>query len=222
MRQMGYRFRASVRDLWLSLIEYFRQRRESRDHVVRRYFQAGVKAIHESRWEEAEKAFSRVLSRQSEHFLAHLYMGVAVYHQGRHKEARGALVRAKKIDPKRFAAYQATKSLPEAQGGEKPQGDVLRDLVKNLEQCALNLRQTAEKINDASRRQQQVIRRMHQSEPRRGSSGGGRRRRGRGRKPRVSAFSSPEEAKKFREMPPITKDDVVQADWDEVIARILK
>lgn len=222
MKQRGYRFRGSVGDLWLSLREYFRQRRESRDHVVRRYFQAGVKAIHESRWEEAEQAFSRVLSRQSEHFLSHLYVGVAVYHQGRHKEARAALVRAKRLDPKRFAAYQATKALPEAQEGEKPQGDVLRDLVKNLEQCALNLRQTAEKINDASRRQQQVIRRMNQSEQRRGPSGGGRRRRGKSRKPKVSTFSSPEEAKKFREMPPITKDDVVQVDWDEVIARILK
>lgn len=190
--------------------------------MVRRYFQAGVKAIHESQWEMAEEAFSRVLSREPEHFLAHLYMGVAIYHQGRHKEARAALVRAKRLDSKRFAAYQASRALPDAGQANKPQGDVLKELVKNLEQCALNLRQTAEKINDASRRQQQVIRRLHSSEPRRGSMGGGRRRRGKSRKPKVNAFSSPEEAKKFRDMPPITRDDLTKVDWDEVIARILE
>lgn len=222
MANKPYGFRSSLRDFWLSLREYFRQRRETRDQEIRRLFQAGVKAIHDSHWARAEAAFSRVLSREPDHFLAHLYMGVAIYHQGRHEEARTALVRAKRLDPKRFAAYQASKALPDADEASTPQGDVLKDLVKNLERCALNLRQTAEKINDASRRQQQVIRRLHSSEQRRGSMGGGRRRRGKVRKPRVSAFSNAEEAKKFREMPPITKDDLTEVDWDEVISRILE
>ena len=215
-------FRRSIKDLWLSLLETFRQRRETRDQVVRRYFQAGVRAIHEARWTDAEEFFSRVLSRQSDHFLAHLYMGVAIYHQERHAEAHAALVRAQRLDPKRFAAYQASRALPEESRDSRRQGDLLRDLVKNLEKCALNLRQTAERINDASRRQQQVIRRLQSSEPRRGPTGGSRRRRGKVRKPRVSAFSSPEEAKKFRDMPPITKDDLANVDWDEVISRILE
>lgn len=222
MASRGYGFVRIIRDFWLSLKEYFRQRLETRDQLVRRHFQAGVKAIHESRWLDAEEAFSRVLSRQSDHFLSHLYLGVAIYHQGRHEEARAALVRAKRIDPKRFTDYQASKALPEADRGGRSQGDVLRELVKNLEECALNLRQTAEKIHDASKRQQKVIRRLHSDEPRRGAGGGGRRRRGRIRRPRVSAFSSPEEARKFKKMPPITKDDLQQVDWDEVLARILE
>jgi tetratricopeptide (TPR) repeat protein len=222
MPTRGYGLKRLVRDFWLSLKEYFRQRLETRDQLVRRHFQAGVKAIHDSRWLDAEEAFSRVLSRKSDHFLAHLYLGVSIYHQGRHEEARSALVRAKRIDPKRFAAYQASKALPDSDRGGRPQGDVLKELVKNLEECALNLRQTADKIHDASKRQQQVIRRLHSAEPRRGSGGGGRRRRGRVRKPKVNTFSSPEEAKKFRQMSPITKDDLSEVDWDEVLARILE
>jgi hypothetical protein len=38
----------------------------------------------------------------------------------------------------------------------------------------------------------------------------------------VSTFSSSEEAKKFREMSPITKDDVNDVNWDEVLSRILE
>jgi tetratricopeptide (TPR) repeat protein len=217
----------SIKAFWISLRESFLQRRETLDHAVRRHFRAGVKAINEERWADAEAAFSRVLSHKATHFLSHLYLGVAVYHQGRHKEAHAALVRAQRIDPKRFAVYRASSALPSADPPAETQGDLLRNIVKNLEQCAHNLRETAEKIHDASRLQQRAIRRSHGSEPRRGLASGGRRRRGRGRKPRarksrVSVFSSPEEAKKFRDMPLITKDDATDVDWDEILSRILE
>lgn len=212
----------SIKAFWISLRESLLQRREILDHTIRRHFQAGVRAINEERWADAETAFSRVLSRQAKHFLAHLYMGVAIYHQGRHEEAHAALVRAQRIDPKRFAVYRASSALPAAGPPVKTRGDLLRDLVKNLEQCAHNLRETAEKIHDVSRRQQRAVRRYHSSEPRRGLASGGRRRRRRAHKPGVSTFSSSEEAKKFREMSPITKDDVNDVNWDEVLSRILE
>lgn len=195
---------------------------ETRDQIVRKHFQMGVNAIRDARWVDAEQAFSRVIARKPDHFLAHIYTGVAVYHQDRYSEAHAALIRAQRLDPDRFAAYQASKAIPDSDNEGRPQVDLLRDLVKNLEQCAHNLRQTAEKINDASKRQQQVIRKLHSPEPRSGPSSGVRRRRGKARKPRVSTFSGPEEAKKFRDMPPITGDDLADVDWDEVLARLLE
>ena len=213
---------SSIRALWISLRFSLLQRRDSLDHTVRRHFQAGVRAINESRWAEAEASVSRGLARQDRHFLAHLYLGVAIYHQGRHKEAHAAMVRAQSLDPKRFSVYRAASNLPGTDPPSQPEGDLLGDLVKNLEQCAIELRETAEKIHDASRRQQRAIKRFKVSKPRRGLAAAGRRRRGKARKPRVSAFSKSKEAKKFREMSPITKDDATNVNWDEVIARILK
>lgn len=212
----------SIKDFWISLRESLLQRRETLDNAVRRNFQAGVKAINEEQWADAEAAFSCVLSHKEEHFLSHLYLGVAIYHQGRNEEAHASLVRAQRIDPKRFAVYRTSSALPAADPPGETQRNLLRDLVKNLEQCAHNLRETAEKIHDVSRRHQRAIRRYHGSEPRRGLASGGRRRRRRARKPRVSTFSSPEEAKKFREMPPITKDDATNVNWDEVMSLILE
>ncbi len=132
------------------------------------------------------------------------------------------MVRAQRLDPKRFAVYRAASDIPETSPPSHPEGDLLGDLVKNLEQCAIELRETAEKIHDASRRQQRAIKRFKVSKPRRGLTTAGRRRRGKAHKPRVSAFNNSKEAKKFRDMPPITKDDATTVNWDEVIARILK
>ncbi|MFQ6673002.1 MAG: tetratricopeptide repeat protein [Candidatus Tectimicrobiota bacterium] len=195
----------SIKAFWVSLRGSFFQRREARDLTVRRHFQAGLRAVNDGRWAEAEAAFSHVLARQSGHFLAHLYMGVAIYHQGRHAEAHAALVRARRLDPKRFAIYQTSKALPVADPRGRLQGDLLRDLVKNLEECALDLRETGGKPHDVSRRHQRAIRRPRSPEPRRGLAIGGRRRRGRARKPRPSAFSSPRRRRGSERCPPLPK-----------------
>jgi tetratricopeptide (TPR) repeat protein len=206
-----------LKSFWLSLREMVLQHLESRDRLVRQDFQAGVRAVQQARWSDAVAAFSRVLSLRRDHFLAHLYLGVALYHQGRQREAQATFRRAKRLNPKRFSAYEAANALPLEVGPAR--GTSLGESGRDI--SVLGLEDGAETVGEVTKRRQRVIRRLHSPEPRR-SLRGGSRRRVKGRRPRPTDFISPEEARKFQNLPPITKDEIARIDWDELITRILE
>jgi superkiller protein 3 len=96
------------------------------------YFQRGLEAMENGRWEEAEEAFRRTIEMGDCLPQPWGNLGGCLILQGRYDEAEAALKRALEIDPKYTIAKKNLADLPEMRRKGGPQLIGIRDPYKEL------------------------------------------------------------------------------------------
>lgn len=194
--------------------------RDNRDGHVRAHFQKGVECAQSQHWERALDHLSQVVARKADHFQAHLLLAEILQAQGKYQEALRHYELLKEISPLRYSRFeveQRHESLKKFLDSSR----ALRQLSDNLELYARNLNLSAQKMQQIMRKQQVTLEKLAEA------NRNLRRQRAesKGPRPTLPASPVPFPTEPLGEdptgLPPITREEVENVDWDRLFNQLL-
>lgn len=172
---------------------------------IRLLFLAGFANYWQSRLYFAEIAFKRILEIQPNHFKSHILLGKIYTLQEEHRKAAGEFLKAKEINNKKFRRYHIPpSSLEEPQWGSE-------DLLWNYENFIHQFRKEKESLwnLDLQRGERDLPQQVRKKNMEGGIETFG-----------FGDFTSFQEFKKFRALPPITREDIQKTDWEKLFQNL--
>lgn len=203
------RMRFRVGELFFPVLEPIFRVRENWDSEVKKHFHQAIQNLEESRTTVALLNLNMVLSMQPRHFLARVYRGKIYLNDGRCRLASEDYLQANKISQYRFLHYRLS---PEYFASVKKEfGEMGVSITKNFDQIFEVLRQSQGNPKEMSEVDdgQEVLEHLldydnFEFDMDLGDAG---------------TLEEPEN-QKFKEMGPITKQEISMTDWDNLIKKL--
>jgi len=201
--------RFKVGDFFFPLLEPLFRVGENWDSEVKRHFHQAIQNLEENRTTIALLNLNMVLSIQPRHFLARVYRGKIYLNDGRSRLASEDYLQANKISPYRFLHYHLSREY--FASVKKEFGDMGVSITKNFDQIfeVLSQSQGNPKENSEADDSPDILEQLPDydnldfdmdladSDP-------------------MEGFNN----QKFREMGPITKEEISMTDWDKLIKKL--
>jgi len=198
-----------VGGFFFPLLEPAYRVRENWNSEVKKHFHQAIQNLEENRMTVALLNLNMVLSLKPRHFLARVYRGRIYLQENRYRLASEDYLQANRISSYRFLHYQLGQEYFASVKNEF--GELGTSITKNFEQLFEVLRQTQNGLPDTSE--------MDESQDSLGQHSGFA-----GSKREINlgdgkALSDPE-IQKFKEMGPITRNEIEKINWDKLIKKL--
>jgi hypothetical protein len=203
------RVKFKVGELFFPVLEPIFRVRENWDSEVKKHFHQAIQNLEESRTTVALLNLNMVLSMQPRHFLARVYRGKIYLNDGRCRLASEDYLQANKISQYRFLHYRLT---PEYFDSVKKEfGEMGVSITKNFDQIFEVLRQSRGNPKEMSEvdESQEVLEQLPNFENLEFDMD----------LTDAGTLEGPEN-QKFKEMGPITKQEISMTDWDKLIKEL--
>jgi hypothetical protein len=203
------RVKFKVGELFFPVLEPIFRVRENWDSEVKKHFHQAIQNLEESRTTVALLNLNMVLSMQPRHFLARVYRGKIYLNDGRCRLASEDYLQANKISQYRFLHYRLT---PEYFDSVKKEfGEMGVSITKNFDQIFEVLRQSRGNPKEMSEvdEGQEVLEQLPDFDNLEFDMD----------LTDAGTLEGPEN-QKFKEMGPITKQEISMTDWDKLIKEL--